>query len=37
MARKTSLSDVAIWVAWFLITASILLAGCMILTLVWPS
>ena len=35
--RKLTLSDVAVWVTFTIITAAVLLAGCMMLALIWPA
>jgi len=39
--RRHQLTDLAteglVWTAWFLLTAAFLLAGCILLTLAWPS
>jgi len=35
--RKLTLSDVAVWVTFTIITAAVLLAGCMMLALIWPT
>ena len=34
--RKLTLSDVAVWVTFTIITAAILLALCLLVTLAWP-
>ena len=35
--RKLTLSDVAVWVTFTIITAAVLLAWCMMLALIWPA
>lgn len=35
--RRITAADVAVWLFVFIITAGVLLAGCMLLTLAWPS
>jgi hypothetical protein len=33
---RVTLADVSVWITWFIITAALLLAGCMLLTILLP-
>lgn len=35
--RSVTLSDVGLWVTWFILTAAVLLALCLLVTLAWPT
>lgn len=34
---RYTLSDVAVWVTFTILTAAVLLTGCMLLTIIWPA
>lgn len=35
--RRVTLSDIGVWVTFAILTAAVMLAGCMLLTIVWPT